>query len=55
MDPVALGFYAVICGGVLSMAAPPSLGRPFLRLGIGAVVGIIAAAALPVLKAAMGV
>ncbi|WP_421701931.1 hypothetical protein [Aliiroseovarius sp.] len=52
MDPVALGFYAVICG-LLSLAAP-SLGRPFLRLGIGALVGIIAAAVLPMLKSAMG-
>ena len=52
MDPVALGFYAVICG-LLSLAAP-GLGRPFLRLGVGAVVGILAAAVLPMLKAAIG-
>jgi len=52
MDPIALGFYAVICG-LLSLAAP-GLGRPVLRLGVGAVVGILAAAVLPVLRAAMG-
>ena len=48
MDVTALSFYAVICG-VLSIAAP-SLGRPAIRFALGAVVGIIAAAALPVLK-----
>ena len=52
MDVTALIFYAIICG-VLSMAAP-SLGRPLARLGIGAVVGIVAAALLPVLRGAIG-
>ncbi|WP_300515587.1 hypothetical protein [Aliiroseovarius sp.] len=42
----------MICA-VLSWSAP-TLGRPVLRLGIGAVVGIVAAAILPALKAAMG-
>ena len=53
MDITALGFYAVVCG-VLSFAAP-KLGKPLLRFGIGAAVGIVAAALLPMLKGMMGV
>ena len=52
IDPVALVFYALVCG-VLSLAAP-SAGRPLVRLGLGAVVGIGAAALLPVIRAALG-
>ncbi len=52
MDPIALAFYAVVCG-VLSFFAP-QLGAPFVRMGIGAAVGIAAAAALPLIKASMG-
>lgn len=52
MDPVALAFYAVICG-VLSLAAP-SLGGAVPRLATGAVVGVAAAFCLPILKAMMG-
>jgi len=49
MDVIALSFYAVICG-VLGWAAP-NLGAPVVRLGIGAVVGVIAASLLPYVKA----
>jgi len=52
MDPVALAFYAVICG-LLSLFAP-SLGGTMPRLALGAVVGIVAAALLPTLKALIG-
>jgi len=52
MDPIAMTFYAVICG-VLSFAAP-HLGSPLKRLGIGAVVGIVAAALLPTLRLVLG-
>ena len=52
MDMISLGFYAVICG-LLSFLAP-NLGPPFLRLGIGAAVGIVAAILLPFLKGAIG-
>lgn len=52
MDITALTFYAVVCG-VLSMASP-SLGTPWRRLGIGAVVGIIAAAVLPMVRGVIG-
>lgn len=52
MDPIALVFYAVICG-LLSLFAP-SLGGMLPRLALGAVVGIVAAALLPTLKALIG-
>ncbi len=48
MDPFTLAFYAVVCG-ILSAVAPNVPKLP-IRLGIGAAVGIIAAAALPELK-----
>jgi len=52
MDTTALAFYATICG-VLAFAAP-TLGAPFLRLLIGAGVGVAAAATLPLLRSATG-
>lgn len=48
MDPIALAFYAVVCG-VLSAVAP-SMPRLPIRLAIGAVVGMAAASFLPMLK-----
>ncbi|MDA5092708.1 hypothetical protein O2N63_01240 [Aliiroseovarius sp. KMU-50] len=53
MDPFALAFYAVICAA-LSMLAP-SLPRPLHRLGLGAAVGVAAAATLPSIKVALGI
>ena len=52
MDVTALIFYAIICGA-LGLAGP-RLGRPLLRLGIGAGVGILAAALLPGLRGLIG-
>ena len=52
LDPVALVFYAMVCG-VLSWCAP-QLGQPVLRFGIGAVVGVVAAAVLPSVRAVLG-
>lgn len=52
MDPVALVFYAIVCA-LLSLAGP-RLGRPLVRLGIGALVGVLAAALLPTLRVALG-
>ncbi len=49
---MSLGFYAVICG-LLSLAAP-LLGRPMVRITIGAVVGVMAAIALPLMRATLG-
>jgi len=51
MDIVTLVYYAAICG-LLSLAAP-NLNNRMVRLSIGVVVGVIAAAGLPVIRAAL--
>jgi len=48
MEPLSLGFYALVCG-LLSVVAP-RLGGFVPRLLTGAVVGIVAAFALPTLR-----
>jgi hypothetical protein len=48
MDPIALLFYAVVCG-CLSFFAP-NLGGRMQRLAIGAGVGVVAAALLPIIR-----
>lgn len=53
MDPITLSFYAIVCG-LLGLAGP-TLGRPTVRLAIGAVVGLVAAGALPYLRASLGI
>ena len=52
MDPFALAFYAIVCG-LLSFLAP-NLGSAGIRLAVGAVVGILAAALLPIVRGAIG-
>lgn len=52
MELLSLVFYAVVCG-VLSLFAP-WLGGVLPRLATGAVVGLAAAALLPVLRGMMG-
>lgn len=52
MDPISLAFYALVCG-LLSLFAP-NLGGTLPRLAVGAVVGIVAASALPFIKGMMG-
>ena len=52
MDPIALVFYAVVCG-LLSLVAP-NLGGMLPRLVVGAGVGIVAAMVLPILNSMMG-
>jgi len=52
MDPVALVFYAIVCG-LLGLAGP-LLGKPPMRFGIGVAVGVIAAALLPVIRTSLG-
>ena len=52
MDVTALAFYAAVCG-LLSLAGP-RLGAPLTRMGIGALVGIAAAALLPAIRAQIG-
>jgi len=52
-DPVAVIFYAGVCAG-LAGYAPRTTGRG-TRLAIGAVVGLIAAFALPNLRQIIGI
>ncbi|MCB1335054.1 MAG: hypothetical protein KDK26_15735 [Roseivivax sp.] len=52
MDPVSLAFYAIVCG-LLSLAGP-MLGSAVRRLILGAIVGVVAAAALPTIRAIWG-
>jgi hypothetical protein len=52
LDPVALAYYAAVCG-LLSVAGP-SLGGAAGRFIAGVVVGLVAAAALPALRGAFG-
>jgi len=52
MDPIVITFYAVVCG-VLGWAAP-KLGGSVMRLGVGAIVGVIAVTVLPLVRAVIG-
>ncbi|MGR3512686.1 MAG: hypothetical protein ACU0GG_07960 [Paracoccaceae bacterium] len=52
MDPVALVFYAIVCG-LLSLFAP-NLGGRAARMAVGAGVGVAAAALLPVVHGVIG-
>ncbi len=52
MDPVSLVFYAIVCG-CLGLAGP-RLGTAPVRLGIGAMVGVVAVAVLPSLRSLLG-
>ena len=52
MDPVALAYYAAVCG-LLGAFAPRAGGMP-ARLALGAVVGVIAAGLLPWLHSLLG-
>lgn len=48
MDILNLAYYALVCA-LLSVAAP-YLGRRWVRLAVGAVVGVTAATLLPLMK-----
>jgi hypothetical protein len=52
MDPISLGFYALICG-VLNVVGP-FMGGIVSRFSIGVVVGLAAAWALPLLRSTTG-
>jgi hypothetical protein len=52
MDPISLAYYAAICG-VLGVASP-WMGSLPVRLIVGALVGIGAAALLPQVQALIG-
>lgn len=49
MEPITLSFYAIVCG-LLSLLSP-SLRGIVKRFVFGAIVGVIAALSLPVVKA----
>ncbi|MBT0957963.1 hypothetical protein IV417_11220 [Alphaproteobacteria bacterium KMM 3653] len=51
MDPITASFYAAVCG-LLAIALPPGL-RFAVRFVIGAAVGVVASALLPVLQGAL--
>lgn len=53
MDIITVSYYAVVCG--LLGWAGPKLGRPVIRLLIGAIVGIGAATILPTVRLIVGV
>ncbi|WP_417206186.1 hypothetical protein [Antarctobacter sp.] len=53
MDPISLVFYATVCG-LLGLAGP-SLGAAPIRLGIGAIVGVVAVSVLPFVHQILGV
>ncbi|WP_233417014.1 hypothetical protein [Halovulum marinum] len=50
MDPLTLVYYAAVCGALGAYA--PRMGGLVVRLGIGAIVGLVAATALPLVRAA---
>lgn len=53
MDPFNLAFYALVCGTLAGVSS--RLGAWWLRACLGGVVGLVAAAALPQLRALLGV
>ncbi|AKO95320.1 MAG: hypothetical protein RID15_12840 [Marinovum algicola] len=52
MDIITVSYYALVCGA-LGLAGP-RLGRPLIRLGIGGIVGILAATLLPTVRLGLG-
>jgi len=53
MDVTAMAFYALVCGGLGALA--PRLPSFWQRVAVAALVGVIAAALLPLMRAALGV
>ncbi|MDF0601829.1 hypothetical protein P1J78_13870 [Psychromarinibacter sp. C21-152] len=51
MDPVTLTYYALVCG--LLSAFAPTVRRRIARLAVGAVIGLVAAGALPFVRATL--
>lgn len=52
MDPVTILYYAAVCGGLAAFAG--RAGGFLQRLGLGVVVGLAAASALPILRTIAG-
>jgi hypothetical protein len=53
MDLVSILYYALVCGALAGFAA--SAGGFLQRVGLGVVVGLAAAAALPLLRTLIGI
>ncbi|MCI5109035.1 MAG: hypothetical protein MRY75_00650 [Marivita sp.] len=53
MDFTAMAFYALVCGGL--GAVVPRFDRFWIRFGVAALVGIAAAAVLPLLRGVLGI
>jgi hypothetical protein len=53
MDPITLGYYAAVCA--LLSAGSAKMRRLPTRLMFGAIVGAIAVAVLPMMRAAFGI
>jgi hypothetical protein len=53
MDPVTILYYAAVCG--LLAAVSGKAGGFLQRVGLGVVVGLAAAAALPILRTVLGI
>jgi hypothetical protein len=53
VDAFNMAFYAMVCGGLAGVSA--RVGRWPARVILGMIVGLAAAAALPALRAALGV
>ncbi len=52
MEPITAGFYGIICGALAALA--PHLGRVWVRLISGAIVGVAASWALPMVRSSLG-
>ena len=52
MDPVNLAYYTLVCATLGLLA--PRMRRPLRRLGVSALVGLGAAAVLPLLRGVFG-
>ncbi len=53
MDVTAMAFYALVCGGLGALS--PRLPYFWQRFAVAALVGVIAAAVLPVLRGVLGI
>ena len=53
MDYTAMAFYALVCGGIGAFA--PRLSLVWQRFAVAALIGIVAALVLPILRGALGI
>ena len=53
MDYTAMAFYALVCGGLGVLA--PRMPSFWQRFAVAALVGIVAALVLPILRGALGI